>query len=275
VIPTRALSDDHTLPAIGLGTYGLRGEEGVAAVCSAIVAGYRLIDTAVSYENEAEVGRALARSGADRQDLAITTKVRGRDHDRARESVEESLERLGLERLDLVLVHWPLPSRDRYVAAWEGLIEAREAGLVRSIGVSNFLPEHLERIIAETGVTPVVNQVEQHPRFVQTAQQAVHDRLGIITEAWSPLGNRRPAYDEPAIADAATAHGVAPAQVVLRWQLQLGAIPVPKSATPSRHTANLDVFDFALSDGEVAAISALHRDDGRLFGGDPATFEEL
>jgi 2,5-diketo-D-gluconate reductase A len=276
-VPIHTLNDGHPLPAIGLGTYRLRDAEGVRAVASAIEVGYRLIDTAVSYENETEVGEGIRASGVDRDELVVTTKVRGRDHgaDAAVRSVEESLERLGLEHVDLVLIHWPLPQRDLYVDTWRGLVHLRERGLVRSIGVSNFNPAHLDRLVDEVGVTPAVNQVELHPRFAQEGLRAVHDKMGIRTESWSPLGQRKPPFDEPVIVAAAEAHGVTPAQVVLRWHVQLGSVPIPKSSTPERQAANLDVFGFELTDDEMTAIATLDDPNGRLWGGDPETHEEL
>jgi diketogulonate reductase-like aldo/keto reductase len=188
--------------------------------------------------------------------------------------VRESLWRLGLDYLDLYLIHWPNPSVGKYVEAWEALVQAREEGLIRSVGVSNFTEAHLREIISATGVTPVVNQVELHPYFPQVELRAVHEELGIQTEAWSPLGKGSAPYEEPAVVAAAEAHGVTPAQAILRWHVQLGSVPIPKSGTPSRQAENLDVFGFELSDDEVAAITALGRADGRLFGGDPDVHEE-
>lgn len=276
-IPTHTLNDGHTLPAIGFGTYPLRGEEGIAALVSALEQGYRLIDTAVNYRNEEEVGEALRRSGLPREQVIVTSKLPGRHHayDEAIASTKESLDRLGLDYLDLHLIHWPNPRHGLYVEAWRALIDLREQGLVRSIGVSNFTPEHLGRVITETGVTPAVNQVELHPYFPQVHQRDIHRDLGVLTESWSPLGKRSAPFTEPAVADAARAHGVTPGQVILRWQVQLGSLPIPKSATPERQAENLDVFGFDLSDDEVAAITALGRPDGRLFGGDPDTHEEM
>ncbi len=276
-IPTHRLNDGSTLPAIGFGTYPMKGEEGVAAIRSAIEVGYRLLDTAVNYENESAVGEAIRRSSVPRELLQVTSKLPGRDHgyDDAIASVHGSLERLGLEYLDLHLIHWPNPSRDQYVDAWRALVDLREQGLVRSIGVSNFTARHLERIIEATGVTPAVNQIELHPYFPQAEMRGVDERLGIRTEAWSPLGKRQAPFAEPAVADAAQRHGVTPGQVILRWHVQLGSIPIPKSATPERQRQNLDVFGFELSEDEVAAITALGRPDGRLFGGDPDIHEEM
>jgi 2,5-diketo-D-gluconate reductase A len=273
---TRALADGTTLPAIGFGTYPLRGEEGIRSILSAMEVGYRLIDTAVNYGNETEVGEAIRRSGIPRDELTVTSKLPGRDHgyDDAIASVRGSLDRLGLDHLDLHLIHWPNPSTGRYGEAWRALVELQRQGVVRSIGVSNFTEEHLDRIIGDSGVTPVVNQIELHPAFPQPQMRAVNARLGIQTQSWSPLGKRRPMYADPSITDPAARLGVTPAQVILRWQVQLGSIPIPKSATADRQRENLDVFGFELSDDEVTAITALGRPDGRLFGGDPDTHEE-
>ena len=276
-IPTYALNDGTTLPAIGFGTYPLRGEAGTRAMVSALEAGYRLLDTAVNYENEFEVGEALRRSGLPRDEVLLASKIPGRHHayDDAIASVRASLERLGVEQTDLHLIHWPNPSQGTYVEAWRALVQLQKDGLVRSIGVSNFTPEHLARIIDDTGVTPAVNQVELHPRFPQSPLREVHARLGIRTEAWSPMGKRRAPLEESAVTDAASAHGVSPGQVILRWHVQLGSLPIPKSADPQRQAQNLDVFSFELTDAEMTAITGLAEDDGRLFGGDPDTHEEM
>jgi 2,5-diketo-D-gluconate reductase A len=276
-IPTYDLNDGTTLPAIGFGTYPLRGEAGTSAIVSALEAGYRLVDTAVNYENEFEVGEAIRRSGLPREDVLVASKIPGRHHayDDAIASVRESLERLGVEQTDLHLIHWPNPSQDTYVEAWRALVQLQKDGLVRSIGVSNFTEEHLTRIIDDTGVAPAVNQVELHPRFPQEDLRRVHERLGIRTEAWSPMGKRRAPLDEDAVTSAADAHGVSPGQVILRWHVQLGSLPIPKSADPERQAQNLDVFGFELTEAEVAAVSGLAEPDGRLFGGDPDTHEEM
>ena len=276
-VPTYQLNDGNTLPAIGFGTYPLKGEDGIAAITAALETGYRLLDTAVNYENETEVGEALRRSGLPRDEVQVTSKLPGRHHgyDEARTSVHASLERLGLDHLDLHLIHWPNPSVDLYVEAWQALVDLRKEGLIRSIGVSNFTEAHLGNIIDETGVTPAVNQVELHPRFPQAHMREVHERLGIRTEAWSPMGKRRAPLEEDAVRAAAEAHGVSPGQVVPRWHVELGSLPIPKSADPARQAQNLDVFGFELTDDEVAAISGLAEPDGRLFGGDPDTHEEM
>jgi diketogulonate reductase-like aldo/keto reductase len=275
-IPTHTLNDGTTLPAIGFGTYPLDGQEAIDAVVSAIEAGYRLIDTAVNYGNEAAVGEGIRRSGVPREEIRVTSKIPGRHHahDDALASVRASVEALGLDYVDLHLIHWPNPSVGKYVEAWEALLELREEGLVRSVGVSNFTAEHLDEIIGATGVTPAVNQVELHPYFPQVEMRQVHADRGILTESWSPLGKRQAPFTEPPVARAAEAHGVTPGQVILRWQTQIGAVPIPKSATPERQRQNLDVFGFELTDEQVAEITALGRPDGRLFGGDPNTHEE-
>ncbi|MFN2318422.1 MAG: aldo/keto reductase [Dermatophilaceae bacterium] len=271
------LNDGNRLPVVGFGTYPLRGESGVAAMVGALENGYRLLDSAVNYENEVEVGEAVRGSGLDRDEIQVTTKVPGRHHarDLAVGSVEESLKRMRLDVLDLVLIHWPNPRRGLYVEAWEALVECRERGLVRSIGVSNFTEEHLSRIIDATGVTPAVNQVEIHPRFPQGELVAVHERLGIVTESWSPLGKGSVDLDAEPIAAAAREHDVSAGQVILRWHLQRGLLPLPKSESPDRQRENLDVFGFELSDEQMAALTAMGVTDGRRFDGDPDTHEEM
>jgi diketogulonate reductase-like aldo/keto reductase len=271
------LNDGTTLPVIGFGTYPLKGDDGVAAMVSALEAGYRLLDTAVNYENEVEVGEAVRRSGLPRQEVAIATKIPGRFHakDLALQSLRDSASRLQVEQLDVALIHWPNPSQELYPQAWRALVDAQRDGLVRTIGVSNFTEAHLHRIIDETGVTPAVNQIELHPYFPQPEMRAVNEGLGIRTQAWSPMGKRQAPFDEPAVAQAAAAHDVTPGQVLVRWHVQLGSLPLPKSATPERQRQNLDVFGFELTRAEMDAITALGRPDGRLFGGDPDTHEEM
>ena len=266
-----------TLPAIGFGTGGLSGSAGVDAIGRALDVGYRLLDSAVNYENEGAVGRAVRRSSVPREEIIVTSKLPGRRHgfDEAIATIEESLFRTGLDHLDLYLIHWPNPGVGRYVEAWQALISARDRGLVRAIGVSNFLPEHLDRLIDETGVTPSVNQIELHPFFPQTEQRAVNADRGIVTEAWCPIGRAGALLDHLLLRSIGERYGVSAAQVVLRWHVQLGVVPIPKSASDERQYENLDVFGFTLSDDEMDQISALGRADGRLKGLDPATHEEL
>jgi len=273
-IPTVTLDDGTAFPQLGLGTYNLRGEEGTDAIVAAIENGYRLLDTAVNYENEAEVGEAVRRSGI-RNELLVTTKVPGRDHgyDETLRSARASLERLGLDRIDLYLIHWPNPSVDRYVGTFRAMIALQGEGAVGSVGVSNFTEPMLARLIDETGVTPAVNQVEMHPYFPQAKLRAFHAAHGIRTESWSPLARRSELLTEQVITDVAAAHGVTPTQAVLRWHTQLGSTPIPKSADPARQIENADVFGFTLTDAEIAAISGLER--GRLWDGDPDTHEEM
>lgn len=265
-----------TLPAVGFGTYPLKGEVGVEAIVSALKTGYRYLDSAVNYENEEEVGDAIRKSHIPRDEVMVATKIPGRFHakDLAAQSLRDSASRMKLDHIDVGLIHWPNPSVDLYVEAWQALIEAQQAGLVKEIGVSNFTAQHLRRIIDETGVTPLVNQIELHPYFPQVEMVQVHEELGIRTQAWSPLGKASAPYSEGPVVEAAKAHDATPAQVILRWHVQRNVMPLPKSATPSRQKENLDVLGLDLTDAEVAAITALGKPDGRLFGGDPDTHEE-
>jgi len=265
------------LPAVGLGTYRLNGEAGAAAVAAGIRLGYRLVDSAFNYENEGAVGAGLAASGVDRSQIIVTTKLPGRHHSsaKARTSIEESRFRFGVDATDLHLIHWPNPGHDHYTEAWRALIEAQERGTVRQIGVSNFLPEHLDRIEADGGVRPVVNQIEVHPYFPQADAVALHAERGILTVAWSPLGRGAEVLAEPVIVEIAAAHGITPAQTVLAWHAARGVVSIPKASSAEHQQANLDAASVVLDDAEVEAITALGRADGRLFDGDPATHEEM
>ena len=274
---THTLNDGTTLPAIGLGTYALRGIPGAEAMADALREGYRLLDSAVNYENEGAVGKAVRMSGVKREEIRITSKLPGRHHKKPNVTwcIEESVQRMGLDYIDLYLIHWPNPSQKLFVEAWEGMIEARERGLVRSIGVSNFLPEHLDELIAKTGVAPSVNQIELHPYFNQAEQRAADKARGVLTQAWTPIGKGTALLAESIIVDIAAKHGRTPAQVVLRWHVQLGVLPIPKSANASRRMENLKVEGFELDEADMAAIATLTRVNGRLFDGDPRTHEEF
>lgn len=266
-----------TLPAVGFGTYQLKGSGGVDAIARAIGNGYTLIDSAFNYENEGTVGKAIAVSGANRRDLTITSKLPGRHHDdhQALATVEESVYRLGLDSVDLYLIHWPNPLTNKYVEAWRALIEARERGLVSAIGVCNFLPKQLERLEAETGVLPEVNQIELHPYFPQEDMLAYNAAHGILTEAWSPIGRGNDVLGNPVVTAVAQAHSVSPAEIVLAWEVARGAIPLPKATSDQHQLSNLAAADVSLSAEEIAAITALGRPDGRLAAQDPATYEEF
>lgn len=273
--PSVTLNDGAMLPAIGFGTYKLNGDEGTDAVLTAIEAGYRLLDTALNYENEAEVGEAIRRSGLPREEFRIATKLPGRFHgyEETLAGFEESRANLGVDYVDLFLIHWPLPRVGKYLDSWRAMIRLREDGLIRSIGVSNFTQQHLTFIIQESGVVPAVNQIELHPHFPQAAMRAFHAEHGIQTQSWTPLARQRSVLDDAVVTAVADAHNVTPAQAVLRWHVQLGSIPLPKSAHAARQAENLDVFGFHLTDAEVASIASL--ETGRLWGGDPDTNEEF
>jgi 2,5-diketo-D-gluconate reductase A len=269
--PFTALRDGARIPQLGFGVFLVPPPDTERAVSLALESGYRHIDTAAQYANEAGVGRAVRASGIDRDEVFITTKCANSDHgfDQAKAACRQSIERLDLGPIDLYLIHWPVPSRDLYADTWRAFIELAEEGVVRSIGVSNFQPAHLRRIIAETGVTPAVNQIELHPRLAQQELRALHRELGIVTEAWSPLA-RGELLADPVVVAIAQAHRRTPAQALIRWHLQIGNVVIPKSVTPARIAENFDVFDFELSGEQVAAIDALDR--GERIGPDPDTF---
>ncbi|SHG14877.1 aldo/keto reductase [Streptoalloteichus hindustanus] len=272
-VPNVALNNGVPIPQLGFGVFQVPDAEVALAVRTAIEAGYRSIDTAAIYQNEEGVGRALAESGVPREELFVTTKLWNSEqgYDSTLRAFDESLRRLGLDYLDLYLVHWPVPSRDRYVDTWRAFEKLRGDGRVRAIGVSNFTEAHLRRVIEETGVVPAVNQVELHPRFPQAELRDFHARNGIATEAWAPLAQGGDLLTDPALAQVAEKHGRTPAQVVLRWHLQLGNIVIPKSVTPARIRENIAVFDFELDDEDMAAIAGL--DTGTRNGPDPETFD--
>lgn len=266
-----------SVPAIGLGTYSLHGNEGTESVAAAISIGYRLLDSAVNYENEGAVGAAVRRADVPRHELIVTSKLPGRHHgiDDALTTVEESVMRMGLDALDIYLIHWPNPLENHYVEAWSALIEARNRGLVRHIGVSNFLPEHLERLRDETGEMPALNQIELHPFFPQAHALAYHREHGIITESWSPLGRGSDLLTNPIITGIAAEHAISPAQTVLAWHVHLGAVAIPKSTSAARQRENLDVFGVSLTPENIASIDSLARPDGRLANQDPAVYQEF
>lgn len=258
--PTLTLSHGAEIPQLGLGTWPLENAEAERIVADAIGAGYRLVDTAENYRNEEGVGRGLKASGVAREDLFVTTKFNKRWHgvELVAQACRRSLDRLGLDYLDLLLIHWPNPAHDRYVQAWEGLVELLGSGQVKAIGTSNFKPAHLQRIIDATGVAPDVNQIQLSPVLTRDAARAYHAAHGIVTESWAPIGGQGvPVLDHPVLARVAAAVGRTPAQTVLRWHLELGLVAVPKSANPARLRENLDVFDFSLTPEQVAALSAL------------------
>lgn len=276
-IPTYTLNDGTSLPAIALGTYNLRGSSGVDAIVSAIHVGYRLIDSAFNYENEGVVGEAVRRAGVPRDELTLVSKLPGRHqrYDEAVYTVEESLYRAGLEYWDLYLVHWPNPRVGLYAEAFQALVDLKARGLIRSVGVSNFLPQHLRTVIDRVGVTPSVNQIQVLPTWPQEDMVALNTELGIRTEAWSPIGRGGRIVGDPVIAGIAAEVGRTPIQVILRWHVQRGVVPLPKSANPGRQAQNLSVFDFELSGAQMAAISGLSRPDGRALDIDPSDHEEF
>jgi 2,5-diketo-D-gluconate reductase A len=270
-IPTVALRGGAHIPQLGFGVFQVPRGETAEAVARAFEVGYRHIDTAAAYRNEGAVGQAIRSSGLDRGEVFVTTKCWNDDqgYEEAKRAFHASLGRLEVDYVDLYLIHWPVPAHDRYVETWKAFIELRDEGLVRAIGVSNFQAAHLERIIAETGETPAINQVELHPHLQQHGLRREHEQLGVVTEAWSPLAQGA-VLDEPVILDIAERHAKSPGQVVIRWHLQLGNVVIPKSVTPGRIEENFDVFGFELSENDMQAIEGL--DVGRRIGPDPDTF---
>jgi 2,5-diketo-D-gluconate reductase A len=271
--PEVELLDGQAIPQLGLGTWPLDDDAAYAAIGTALENGYRLIDSATRYDNEVGVGRAVADSDVPRGEIVVTTKLPGaqQGYEEALAGFEESRRRLGLDYVDLYLIHWPLPSVDRYVDTWHAFVHLRQEGLVRSIGVSNFTPAQIERIVEATGVWPAVNQIELHPEFPQAEARAWHAEQGVAIESWRPLGNGL--VEHPGVVRIAAAHGRTPAQILLRWHVQLGLVAIPKSGNPERIAQNIEVFDFELGDDDMAALAGLDRDN-RL-GGDPDTHVEL
>lgn len=271
--PTVALADGHTIPAITLGTWLMDDDTVARAVVEAVADGYRHIDTAMRYHNEEGVGRGLRECGLPRDQVAVTSKLRGGDHgyDGAMRAFKATKRNLGLGPVDLYFIHWPLPKLDQYVETWRALIELRDAGEIRSIGVSNFTPAHLQRLIDETGEAPVVNQVELHPGWRQDALREYCAEKGIVVQAWGPLSRGKGLLELPQVADTAAAVGVSPARVVLRWLWQLDIPSVPKSADPARRRENLDIFGFELDEAQMRALSSMPQE---RYGKDPDVHEE-
>jgi len=270
-IPTVTLNDDNTIPVLGLGVAELSPEETESAVATALEAGYRLIDTASAYGNEEAVGRAVAASGVPREDLFITTKLATEDQgfQSAQDAIKGSLERLGLDYVDLYLIHWPAEQNGKYIDAWGGVMRSQADGFTKSIGVSNFTPEHLSNVIDLSFFTPAVNQIELHPLLNQAELRAVHEQHSIRTEAYSPLGVGK-LLENPAITEVAAAHGKSPAQVLIRWSLQLGNVVIPRSSNPARIAENAEVFDFELTPEQMDSLNGL--DDGTRFRPNPETY---
>ena len=275
--PLITMNDGHQIPAVGLGTYQIRGGEGLDQILTAIQDGYRLLDTSTNYDSEGIVGEAIRRSGIPRSEFFVTTKLPGKYHqyEDALMMIQESLFRMGLDYFDLYLIHWPLPKRGLYVEAWKAMVTAQKLGLIRSIGVSNFEPEHLDKIIDETGVTPAINQIEIHPYWVQERMVKANQERGILTEAWSPLGRGSDALKEAVITELAGKYGKTSAQVILRWHAQRGIIPIPKSRNLQHQRENLAIFDFELTQTEIERINLLEKADGRIEGQDPNEYEEF
>ncbi|MBV8734476.1 MAG: aldo/keto reductase [Solirubrobacterales bacterium] len=271
-VPNLECNDGNRIPQLGFGVFEVELRDTTDAVLRALRTGYRLVDTAAMYGNEAEVAEGIARSELGRDEVFVTTKVWNDDHGREEtlRAFERSLERLSFEWIDLYLIHWPAPAQGRYVETWQAMCELKEEGRVRSIGVSNFLPEHIERISDATGVVPAVNQVELHPRLQQRELRAFNNEHGIVTESWSPLG-RGTVLDDPVVKAIAAEMGRSPAQVLLRWNVQLGCVVIPRSVRAERIEENARIFDFALDPGQMAAIEKLDRE--QRIGPDPATFD--
>lgn len=258
-IPTLRLNDGHAIPQIGLGTASLNDDRVAPVVVTAIESGYRHIDTAFRYGNQRGVGKGIRESGISREELFVTTKLDGefQGQDLAIAGLDECLRQLDMEYVDLLLIHWPLPQRNEYISTWKTFERLLAAGKTRSIGVSNFKPDHLDRLLAETTVRPVANQIQLSPRITRPEQRAYGRAHEIVTVSWSPLGQGSDLLREPTLATIGATYGKTPAQVILRWNIELGIVPIPRSSNPDRLAQNLDIFDFTLTEGEVAAISAL------------------
>jgi 2,5-diketo-D-gluconate reductase A len=269
--PTITFHDGNSIPQVGLGVWQTPNDTAVTAVKAALASGYRHIDTAAIYENEQGVGEGISASGVSRSEIFLTTKLWNSEqgYDTTLRAFEASLKRLGTDYVDLYLIHWPAPKRDQYVDTWKAFIQLQKDGRARSIGVSNFNPEHIQRLIDETGITPVINQIELHPDFPQKDARAYHDKHRIVTQSWSPLGQGKLLENET-VAKVAEKHGRTPAQVITRWHIDNGLVVIPKSVTPSRIEENFQVFDFKLDDEDMATFATLEQAGGRI-GPDPLT----
>lgn len=271
------LNDGQEIPSFGFGTYKLNGRSGVQSIVSAINNGYTMLDTAYNYENEGAVGKAIAESGINRDRLTVTSKLPGRyyAYDDAITALQESLYRAHLDYFDLYLLHWPNPKRGMYVEAWQALIDAQKFGLVKSIGVCNFLPEHLNKLKTETGIMPSVNQIELHPYFNQESMRKFDADNDIVTMDWSPLGRASSVLQDELLIKLSKKYNKTVGQMILRWELQLKTIPIPKSASPVRQRENMDIFDFEISAEDMRQINTLTKPDGRTKNQDPAVYEEF
>lgn len=277
MIPTYKLRDGFQIPQIGFGTYALNGAHGTRVIESALTQGYRLLDSAFNYENEGIVGRAIKNSSVPRDQITVISKLPGRhqEYSNALQTVQESVSRLGLDYIDIYLIHWPNPKQGKFVEAWQALIDSQHSGLIRSIGVCNFLPEHLDALEKETGVIPVINQIELHPKYNQPELRQYHASKDIITQSWSPLGRSGDLFPHKTLVDLAKKYHKSISQIIIRWHLQLGALPIPKSADSARQAENIDVFGFELSNEDILAINKISTVHGRLRDQDPAVYEEF
>lgn len=277
-IPTKMLNDRCVVPAIGFGTFSLQGATGVRAVDLALKNNYRWLDTAFTYENEGTVGRAIAQSSVPREEIIITSKLPGRCHEyeKAVYTIQESLYRANLDYFDFYLIHWPNPKHGKYVEAWQALIDAQKWGLIRSIGVSNFLPEHIEVLENETGILPSINQIEMHPYLNNRDLLKYNQSKGIQTQSWSPIGNRlvTELSSHPLISKMGAKYEKSITQIILRWHIQLGSIPIPSSRRSAHQLENISIFDFELTDEEMVLIDSLTKPDGHVFGQEPNTYHE-
>ena len=271
------LNDGHIIPVVGFGTYKLNGTQGVHAIVNALNNGYRVLDTAYNYENEGTVGKAISQSHVARDQVIVTSKLPGRyhDYDSAMIAIQESIYRLNVDYIDLYLIHWPNPKQGKFVEAWTALIDAQKAGLLKSIGVCNFLPEHIDTLEQETGVLPTINQIELHPYFNQQDVIDYHREKGIVIQAWSPIGRASNVINDETIATIAEKYNKSIPQVILKWHVQNGIVPIPKATSNQRQLENIDIFDFSLDDEEMVKINNLTREDGRRKDQNPAIYEEF